>query len=144
MKRAIGTISRYSDHEVAKVCQNMLPIPVEPASAISTFTLVESVPVRLASTQAAQAAMMNEKFDIAFRGSASSENPTRSQYSSHCCIAATSSYEVFVLPRDEGACFRQYSTGDDFNNVPEHVPTSTVKHAVLTSPPCRNSKKTST
>src|SRR5688500_14518421 len=82
MKSTIGMTSRYSDHVFAKVCHNMLPIAVEPASPISAFTPVVSVPLRLASLQAAHAATMNARFDTALIGSASSENPTRSQYSS--------------------------------------------------------------
>jgi hypothetical protein len=82
MKIRIGTLSRTSVGIVGYVCHRMLPMPTEAPIAISGRTPAERAPVRLASTQAANAASRKDRLDTAFSGSASSPIPTRSQYAS--------------------------------------------------------------
>jgi hypothetical protein len=82
MKIRIGTPSRISVGIVGYVCHRMLPISTEVPSAISARTPAERAPVRLASTQAANAASRKDTLENAFSGSANTPIPTRSQYAS--------------------------------------------------------------
>ncbi len=78
-KNRMGTISKINVHAFASVCHKILPIPTEAASAIRTLTPVDRVPVRVASSQAAQAARRKDTFVTAFSGSANNPGPIRSQ-----------------------------------------------------------------